>query len=192
MDPYLLLGLSGGGILLLSVLLGHDHHAGEADYQHDAQVGHGEAHPEHHPELQSAAQNTMTPLGTLASFFTLRSLLFFLTFFGLGGTLGRMSGLSQSGTLMVALVSGLITSMIASSIFQLVRKQGNLTERHSAVTGRQGTVIVPPRNDQPGKATIVIGGRSEQIMIRSSQPLSVNQEVTVTGRHPDHYEVVPS
>ncbi|MDL2344146.1 NfeD family protein [Deinococcus sp. MIMF12] len=153
MDLYLLCLIVGGGLLVLSLVGGHDHDA-----------------PTDHPEA-----------GDLASWFSLRSLVSFAAFFGLAGTVAGLLGLGGMGQLVMALVTGLAVGGFTAFAFRLARTRGEVSGAAGRLTGRTGKVLVAPTPGRLGKVAVTVSGQIEQALARSVDPLKVGDAVIVLG-----------
>ena len=172
MTLFTVCALVGGGLMLLSLLGGHD------------TVPHGsELHsPElHSPELHGPAEPALHPshLGALAAWFSLRSLISFAAFFGLGGLLASWLGLTPGLQLVFALLAGLAVGGFTAFAFRLARVRGELAGHTASLVGRTGQVLVPPHGLTPGKVMLTAAGQSEQLLAQSSDPLSAGDRVLV-------------
>ncbi|KEF33431.1 hypothetical protein RDMS_13085 [Deinococcus sp. RL] len=154
MDFYLLSLMVGGGLLLLSLVGGHD-----------ADAPGGE-----HPET-----------GDLASWFSLRSVVSFAAFFGLAGTVAGLLGLGGAGRLVMALVTGLAVGAFTSFAFRLARTRGEVSSGAGRLTGRTGKVLVPPAPGRPGKVAVTVAGQIEHALARSADPLRAGDSIIVLG-----------
>ncbi|MCP2014957.1 membrane protein implicated in regulation of membrane protease activity [Deinococcus sp. HSC-46F16] len=153
MDFYLLCLIVGGGLLVLSLVGGHDHAA-----------------PDDHPEA-----------GDLASWFSLRSVVSFAAFFGLAGTVAGLLGLGGVGRLVMALVTGLAVGAFTAFAFRLARTRGEVSGGAGRLTGRTGKVLVPPAPGRPGKVAVTVAGQIEHALARSTDALKTGDAVIVLG-----------
>lgn len=166
MDFYLLALIVGGGLLLLSLLGGHDTDLGDAG---------------HFPADAHADVAPHTEAGDLASWFSMRALVSFVAMFGLAGVVGRLLGLTGTGLLLTALIGGLLAGCITAYIFRLAREKGNLTFEATTLVGRVGTVIIPIAPGKLGRVLLEVGAQSEQFAARSDAALDAGQTVIVTS-----------
>ncbi|GHG00310.1 hypothetical protein GCM10017783_10550 [Deinococcus piscis] len=167
MDFYLLALIVGGGLVLLSLLGGHDTDAGDLPTDPHAEAG------------------------DLASWFSMRALVSFAAFFGLAGVLGGWLGLSSTAQLLTALVTGLLAGAITAYTFRLARRHGNVSFEAATLVGRVGQVTVPLAPGRPGRVLLEVGAGTEQMTARSDIPLGAGQHVIVTAQDGGVLEVQP-
>ena len=153
---YLLCALVGGGLLAVSLLGGHGHDLG---------VGHAEA-----GSLGS---------GDLASWLSLRAVVSFAAFFGLGGLISVPLGLGSLPGLLFALAAGLSVGAFTAWAFRTARLRGETATLVSRLEGRTGLVLVAPRGDTPGQVLITAAGQREQRLARSPDTLAPGDSVLV-------------
>lgn len=158
MDVYLLCLIVGGGLLALSLLGGHDAALGG----HDPDIGHPEA-------------------GDLASWFSLRALVSCAAFFGLAGVLGGLAGITGTGRLVMALVTGLAVGGFTAVALRLARTRGEVSSGTGRLVGRTGKVLVPPAPGRPGKVALTLAGQIEHALARSDDGLRPGDAVIVIG-----------
>ncbi|MFC6617504.1 NfeD family protein [Deinococcus radiophilus] len=172
MDFYLLALIVGGGLLLLSLLGGHD-----TDLDMGGGSGLDSADPGH------------TETGDLASWFSMRALVAFAAFFGLAGVVGRLLGLEGLAQLLTALVSGLLAGVLTAATFRLARSRGNVSFEAATLVGRVGQVIIPIAPGKLGRVSLELGAQTEQLTARSDQTLGAGQTVIVTAEESGVLEV---
>ncbi|AWN23065.1 hypothetical protein DKM44_07345 [Deinococcus irradiatisoli] len=160
---YLFCLIVGGGLLALSVVGGHDHGVGS-----DVDPGHPEAGADH-------------AAGNLAGYFSLRALVSFAAFFGLGGLAARGLGLGGAAQLAFALVCGLLVGAFAAVSLRLARTHGETETRAAKMEGRTGKVLVAPGVGRPGKIELTVEGQLEQRLARSDDALRPGDQVIVIG-----------
>ncbi|WP_420596478.1 hypothetical protein [Deinococcus sp.] len=154
---YLFFFIVGGGLLALSVLGGHDH-----DFSSDADAG----GPDH-------------GMGDIASYFSLRALVAFAAFFGLGGLAAQGLGLGGLTQLGFALICGLLVGGFAAVSLRLARTRGETDTRAASLEGRTGKVLVAPAAGRPGKVALTIAGQTEQRLAQSDDLLRPGDAVIV-------------
>lgn len=183
LDIYLICLIVGGGLLALSLLGGHDSDLGghSPEAEHGGGAGHGG--------------------GSLAAWFSLRSLVSFAAFFGLAGLVGGLLGLGSTGRLIMALVTGLAVGGFTAFAFGVVRSRGEVGARAGRLAGRTGQVLVPPAAGQPsqpgqpgqlerlGKVALTVGGQLEQRPARSADVLRPGDPVIVIAEERGVLEV---
>ena len=196
MTLFLVCALVGSGLLLLSLLGGHDAGPHSLDVHgldmHGLDMHGLDAHGVDLPGPDSygpsaygadlhVAAATAVPghLGQAASWLSLRSLVSFAAFFGLGGLLASWLDLVASLQLTFALLAGLAVGGFTAFAFRLARLRGELAGHTGSLVGRTGQVLVPPRAGSPGKVLLTAAGQSEQLLARSSDPLTPGDRVLV-------------
>jgi hypothetical protein len=160
----------GGGIVLLQVLAGADHHIGTADASLDA----------HHAP---------TGPGLLST----RSLTFAVFAFGLVGTPLHAFGLAPpTVVLAVAVASGLAAGLVAGLAFRALGHGGASGEAalHEA-KGQRARVLVPCARAQRGKIRARIKGQLVDMMATTDEPqIAAGREVLIVDVHDDVAHVV--
>ncbi|TSA87235.1 hypothetical protein FNU79_04950 [Deinococcus detaillensis] len=159
---YLFCLIVGGGLLAFSVIGGHDHDfSGGGGADADAGAEHG--------------------LGEVASYFSLRAIISFVAFFGLGGLAARGLGLGGLTQLGFALICGLLVGAFAAVALRLARTRGETDTHASKLEGRVGKVLVAPALGRLGKVEVTVAGQTEQMLARSDDPLLPGASVIVIG-----------
>jgi hypothetical protein len=160
----------GGGIVLLQVLAGADHHIGTADASLDA----------HHAP---------TGPGLLST----RSITFAVFAFGLVGTPLHAFGLaSPTVVLAVAAASGVVAGLVAGLAFRALGHGGASGEAafHEA-KGQRARVLVPCARAQRGKIRARIKGQLVDMMATTDEPqIAAGREVLIVDIHDDVAHVV--
>ena len=157
---YLFFFIVGGGLLAFSVLGGHDH-----DFNTDADAG----GPDH-------------GMGDIASYFSLRALVSFAAFFGLGGLAAQGLGLGGLAQFGFALICGLLVGAFAAVSLRLASTRGETDTHAAALEGRTGKVMVAPAAGRPGKVALMIAGQTEQLLARSDDLLRPGDAIIVIGQ----------
>jgi hypothetical protein len=188
---YFYCAVVGGTVLLLQTLmlvfgLGH------ADAEFDADTdpgdvldtgGHGGGHGH-------AADGFFKVL-------SFKTLVAFVTFFGLGGLACLEAGMKRGSTLAAALAMGIaalwLVAWLMSALGQL-QSSGNLDLQNAV--GATGTVYlrIPARRQGPGKVTVVLQGRSVQCKATTADAeIPTGSAVRIVGlASPDTLEVLPT
>ena len=160
----------GGGIVLLQVLAGADHHIGTADASLDA----------HHAP---------TGPGLLST----RSITFAVFAFGLVGTPLHAFGLAfPTVVLAVAAASGVMAGLVAGLAFRALGHGGASGEAafHEA-KGQRARVLVPCARAQRGKIRARIKGQLVDMMATTDEPqIAAGREVLIVDIHDDVAHVV--
>jgi hypothetical protein len=160
----------GGGIVLLQVLAGGDHHIGHADAALDA----------HHAP---------TGPGILST----RSVTFAVFAFGLVGTPLHVLRLASSPVVLaVAIASGLVAGLVAGLAFRALGHEGASGQAafHDA-KGQRAKVLVPCARAQRGKIRARIKGQLVDMMATTDEPqIAAGREVVIIDIHDDVAHVV--
>ncbi|MBB6098354.1 membrane protein implicated in regulation of membrane protease activity [Deinobacterium chartae] len=118
----------------------------------------------------------------------LRPALFAVTFFGLGGLIAEFMGLSESGRMIFATISGGSVGITVACLFRYVRRQESGTLEEELV-GRSATVLVPPRPGRPGRVRVVVAGQASEVWAEGDSTLEVGTPVIVIGRDRDRVRI---
>jgi hypothetical protein len=151
MAVYLFSLIVGGGLLLLSLLGGEG-----GDLEVDGALdldGLGDA-----ADVGSAAD--ATDASAASKIFSLRGLIYAM--FGFGGTGAVLTGLGMSGpgTLVGAIVTGLLSGAMVSVVFGYLRRTDSGAKiGDEALEGLTGHVVLPIDADSPGAVVVVRGDR---------------------------------
>lgn len=113
------------------------------------------------------------------SFLSLKSIVAFFTFYGLGGLCFRQYGW---GGFALALVSGGVMMAIVSLVLALVvrlQHSGNITSQD--VVGKEGTVYlsIPEKRKAGGRVTVTMGNGTVEISAVCDENLSTGTRVVV-------------
>ena len=151
---YLFSLLLGAGFILVSLLMGD----AEADVDFDIDT-----------DLDLDADvNADTSWGRL---FSMRSLVYFAFGFGLGGYLTTRAGLSPEASLTTAVPTGLLLSLTVTALFSYLKRTEMVSiEGDGTMIGRNGTVLVPPAGESPGRIRMQVDGRSESLLAYLADP----------------------
>jgi len=185
----------GGGLLLVSLLGGSEHGAaavdtgGDIDLSADADVDLGAGQLDHadadlgHVDAGHAAVGGMS---ALATWFSLRFLVFFIAVFGaLGVILHHLSPLGTWTTFATALGGGLIVGQAVHHLFRYIRQtSGNSTPQPQDYVNRLARVTV--RIDPPdiGEVALIVRGGERYVPAASIDPpraFAVGDQVVVVA-----------
>ena len=141
-----------------------DLHAGDVDVDGDGDV---DAHTDQ--EL------SWTGADFLALFLSIRFWIFACLGFGLGGTiLHFLTRVPDVPTAITASVLGLVSGLIASLTFQMLKRTASSTAEHAMLAvGRVGRVIVPVPETGIGKIRVQLSGQSVDLIARTSTGLRI-------------------
>jgi membrane protein implicated in regulation of membrane protease activity len=113
------------------------------------------------------------------NFFSLKSIVAFITFFGWGGVFWGHLGW---GGFSIAFVCGLIMMTLTTLVLSLLLKMqqsGNLKDED--FIGRKGKVYlsIPAERAPGGKVTVYFPGCTRQVAARSDEAIDANEEVVI-------------
>lgn len=181
---YLICMLVGGFFVLLSIFGGEmDHHADVSGDVH-ADLGAGASH------------DTDTGSGGFVDLLSLRTLFFFLAFFGLTGTLLSWTGSGATLTAITATALGLLVGFGGNYAIQRIghaRVSSEITSND--LTGLTGRVLIPFSGDERGKISVIVKGSELRLPARSldaesPESFDPGDEVVVVSRDGVTVEVV--
>jgi hypothetical protein len=178
----------GGTILVLQTLLtlftgGHD-----VDGAHDVHdlhdVSHdGDAHATGHGDA-------------FIKLFTFKTLVAFITFFGLAGLAGEWNHTSPATTLTLALLAGgaaLFAVAWMMHLLALLQSKGNVRLENAVGGTAQVYLRIPAREEGPGKVTLSMQGRTVELKAVTTGPeIPTGTLVKVVALRPgETLEVLP-
>jgi membrane protein implicated in regulation of membrane protease activity len=193
---YLLCATIGGTILVVQTILlviggGHgegDFDAGDLHDGHfDGHVGHDHGHGADH-----AADHAGDTFLKLLSF---KTLVAFVTFFGLGGLACLQAGLSSVPSLAIALGAGFLALYLVAYLMTAMSRlqsKGNIDFKNAV--GERGRVYlrVPGSNAGLGKITLALQGRTVECKAVTRGPdIPSGSDVRVVSVAADTLEVEP-
>ncbi len=176
----------GGAVLVLQTLasmVGIGHTDGDVDLDdlhHGGHAGHG----------------SVVDGDVFLKLFTLKTIVAFLTFFGLGGLAAERAGMASGGSLGLASVAGVVALYAVAWLMRaLSRLQSRGNARLDRAVGLAAKVYlrVPPRGEGQGKVTVAVDGRSlEMKAVSQAGELPTGASVRVIAvRDADTLEVAP-
>ena len=129
------------------------------------------------------------------SFFTLRNFIAFFTVFSWSGIALINAGFSNGLTIFLAIILGIVTMLIISSLFYFTMKMadsGNITIKNAI--GATGKVYLPIKANKGniGKVQVTFQGslREAQAVTIGDYDLSTNTIIKVTGLESDNILIV--
>jgi hypothetical protein len=160
----------GGGLLVLSLLGGLEHHAdadfdfhGDVDVDVDAggvDVDHGidldhDADLDH--DVDIGAHGSMLALST---WFSLRFVVFFVASFGMVGVcLSYLSDVTPGPALLVSAVAGLVVGQAVHQVFRAIRRgSGDSTVRAADYLNQPARVSIAIEPGKKGEVALVVAG----------------------------------
>ena len=183
----------GGAVLVLQTLasmIGIGHHDGGGDGGVELDDLHDGAHGAGHGETGHIDGDVFIKL------FTLKTIVAFLTFFGLAGLAAEHSGMETSGSLALALVAGAIALYAVAWLMRTLSRlqsRGNVKLENAVGVSGKVYLRVPPRGEGLGKVTLVVQGRTLELKaLTKGGELPTGLPVRVVALHgEDTLEVVP-
>ena len=171
---------AGGALLVLQTLaslvgMGH----------HNADGGFGDAH-DHEPGHADG--------DTFVKFFTLKSVVAFVTFFGLTGLACEWRQMAASATLVIALLAGAAAlwavAWVMSSLAKL-QSRGNVRLENAVGLAGKVYLRIPPHREGLGKVTVTVQSRTMELKaVTRGAELPSGAPIRVVAMHaPDTFEV---
>jgi hypothetical protein len=220
---YILAAIMGGGLLVFSMLSGAHHDASDVDVAGldtdvsgldvdvsgvdvdvsgiDVDVAgadlagadaHLPVHAGHDVDVGHAGPGEL-----VLGLFKPRNIIFFLTAFGLTGTLLTLTGNPESATLIFALAMGGGAGLLTHAIFLWLRRSeiGVDTVSEGEIEGRAARVVLPLAPDRPGRICCLVGDQEQYVTARLApdveSPLAVGSEVVILRVENGIAEVIP-
>src|SRR5262245_58808302 len=152
----------GGCILVLQTLLtlvGGGSHDGDVPHDvHD--LDHGIAHA-HSGDGQEGSHGD-----AFVRWFTFKSIVAFLTFFGLAGRAGEWSGMQKGATFVMAAAAGIVALVFVAWLMHVLSKlqsKGNLRLENAIGRSAQVYLVIPANGVGAGKVTVAMQGRTIEL-----------------------------
>ena len=166
---YLVCLIFGGILLGFSLISG-------SNSDHDADVHHGDFHADtdsshlhldshdiHHHEIE-AAHSSNGFLDEVMKFFSLRNIIYFISFFGLTGTSMNLLNFGSVSTLLSSLGVGGFASFFGYSLMKYLRKtESGETINWYNLKGKIATVSMITFKDKKGKILVECAGSTYEI-----------------------------
>ena len=168
----------GGGLLVLQVLMML---VGGGDTDFDGDVS---------PDMDVGDMAASTVLFQLS----LKTVIAFVTFFGLAGMACVQAEVSHSTTVVVALVAGLAAFVMVGYLMQLMlslQSKGNVDLKSAIGQSAKVDLRIPGKRSGTGKVAVVVGGRLKtQKAVTSGDAIPTGADVVIEGMAaPDTFEV---
>lgn len=183
METLFLVCAGGGGALILCQFL-----AGLAGFASDHDVHSGDADHDHDHDSQSG--------NSFFGWFTFRTIAAALAFFGLGGLSALYYQFTESTSLLIAIVSGMVALLAVAKLMKLMHKlKADGTVKIEKAIGQTGRVylMVPGKKTGSGKVTLNLQNRTVECLAMTAENEiatgSTVQVVAVLG--PNLVEVTP-
>ena len=207
---YVICAVAGGTVLVIQfVLLAFGGHIGSGDVDADADVSGGDFHHDFgggsgdaghdaagHDASDQQTDHADAQQAAFLKFLSFKTVVSFLTFFGLGGLACDQAGFGGLPTLLMAVGAGSVALFLVAYLMSaLIRLQSKGNVNLSNATGQTGHVYlrVPGQNSGAGKVNVVVQARLVECKAMTSGPeIPTGSEVRVVGvRGTDTLEVVP-
>lgn len=177
---YLYCSAIGGGLLILLVLM-MLLSGGDAEFEADAT-----------PEIDGGDIDASRVLFQLS----LKTVIAFITFFGLAGMACTKGGVSTSATLAVALAAGMAAFIMIGYVMQTMmalQSKGNVDLKSATGQSAKVDLRIPANNEGSGKIIAIVGGRQiTRKAVTSGDAIPTGAEVIIDGMSaPDTYQVSP-
>lgn len=178
----------GGSILVLQTLLTLFAGGG-----HDGDVPH-EVHDLAHAHAGDGQDGTHGDL--FVRYFTFKTIIAFLTFFGLAGLAGEWSGMQRGATLVLAAAAGLVALVFVAWLMHALSRlqsRGNLRLENAIGRSAQVYLVIPAGGSGAGKVTVALQGRTIELRAVTPGPeIPTGATVKVVAlRASDTLEVLP-
>jgi hypothetical protein len=207
---YILSAILGGGLLVFSLLAGAHHDMSDVDVSGvdmdtpgfdahvagvdvaGADVEAGALQADHDIHIGHDAASEL-----VLGLFRPRNIIFFLTGFGITGSLLTWSGTSESLTLGLALGMGGVAWLLTHGLFTWLRRSESVSDALSEreIEGRTGRVVLPLAPGEAGRVVCLIADHEHYLTARLAsdieQPLKVGSEVIVLRVEGGVAEVIP-
>lgn len=167
---YLVFAIFGSLIAFIQLCLSFFFGGGDMDVDGDGDVSFGE--------------HMDTGVGDF-KFFSIRSIVSFIAFFGWGGVIAYEHGIKGLGAFFIALAAGFFTMFVTALIFYFVMKMqhsGNITEKD--YIGSQGTVYlrIPGGRSEIGKVTVTVKGTNQEVTAVADEELARGVAVRIVEK----------
>lgn len=193
---YFVCAVAGGSILVLQVILiviGGHFDSGDVDGHVDVGGGGGDLH--HDVPAHDGAHDAQQV--AFLKVLTFKTLVAFLTFFGLAGLACGTAGFNIAPTFFVAVGAGTLAlylvAYLMSALYRL-QSEGNVDLANAVGQKGKAYLRIPAQSSGSGKVTLVIQGRSMECRAMTPGPeIPTGAEVRVVGIVDDGtLEVVPA
>ncbi|MCA8950647.1 MAG: hypothetical protein KDE27_14185 [Planctomycetes bacterium] len=180
---YFYCAVIGGAFLVLQVLLmllAGGHSGLDVDASPDVDVTHGDVG---HPDASAVVVQL-----------SFKTVVAFVTFFGLTGMACLQNDVDRSATLLAAFGAGLFAFFMVGYLMSLMmslQSKGNLDLQSAIGKTAKVDLRIPANHSGAGKVLVVVGGRMKsQKAVTRGVAIPTGAEVTIDGMSaPDTYEV---
>lgn len=177
---YLYCSAIGGGLLILLVLMMLVS-GGDAEFEADAT-----------PELDGGDIDASRVIFQLS----MKTVVAFITFFGLAGMACTKGELSTSASLAIAIACGLAAFVMVGYVMQAMmslQSKGNVDLQSATGQSAKVDLRIPAKNEGSGKIIVIVGGRQiTRKAVTTGDAIPTGAEVVIDGMTaPDTYQVSP-
>ncbi|MCK5945508.1 MAG: NfeD family protein [Planctomycetes bacterium] len=170
----------GGGLLLLQVLL-LLFSGGDAEFEADAT-----------PDLDGDAPDASNVLFQLS----LKTVIAFVTFFGIAGMASTRAELTATPTLVIAITAGVVAFLMVGYVMQMLhslQSKGNVRLEQAIGHTAKVELRIPATQAGTGKVQVIVGGRMvSRKAVTSGEAIPTGAEVRIDAMHsPDTFQVTP-
>jgi hypothetical protein len=192
MTAYLLCAVIGGTILVIQTILIAVGAGSDGDADVDADVDAGDLHDgdvSHDPVDAHGADSFL-------KIFSFKTLVAFVTFFGLGGLASAKGGTADTPSILIALGAGVAALFIVAYLMgalSRLQSKGNVDLKNAVGKAAKVYLLVPGDRSGAGKVMVAVQGRKvEARAVTAGAPIPTGAEVRVVGvNESDTLEVVP-
>ncbi|MFN3241250.1 MAG: hypothetical protein ACE37K_07015 [Planctomycetota bacterium] len=170
----------GGGLLLLLVLM-MLLSGGDAEFEADAS-----------PDLDGDAPDASSTLFQIS----LKTVVAFVTFFGIAGMASSRADLASTPTLVIALTAGFAAFLMVGYVMQVLhglQSKGNVDLKQAIGHTAKVELRIPATQAGTGKVQVIVGGRMvSRKAVTHGEAIPTGAEVRIDAMHaPDTYQVTP-
>jgi membrane protein implicated in regulation of membrane protease activity len=190
MTAYLLCAVIGGTVLVVQTILITVGAGSDGDADVDAGDLHdGDVHDVHDASHAHGADSFL-------KIFSFKTLVAFVTFFGLGGLASAKGGTAEAPSLLVALGAGAIALFLVAYLMgalSRLQSKGNIDLKNAVGKAARVYLQVPGERAGSGKVTVAVQGRKvEARAVTAGAAIPTGTEVRVVGvDDADTLEVLP-
>lgn len=188
---YILSTIIGGGLLLLSAFVGHDH---DSDFSGGHDVDHSADHDVSH-DHDGTDHTGGNELLSWLPFLSLRFWTYgFALFGGVGWGLTALTNTSSGATLGWAIGAALLMGTLATTLMNVARRMSSdSSTRTQDLLGVEGKVTVPVHGLSEGKVRVNLKGDSIDFLALSNDNRSIEsgESVVIVAVENDRLRVIP-
>lgn len=187
---YIVSAIIGGGLILLSAFVGHDH---DSDFAGGHDVGHDVSHD--HDTAGSEHEHSGGELLSWLPFLSLRFWTYGLALFGgIGWALSALTPTASPTILGISLTVGVLMGTLAATLINVARRMSaDSSTRTQDLLGVAGKVTVPVHGASEGKVRVLVRGDSIDFLALSNDNRSIptGESVVIVAVENDRLRVIP-